>query len=91
MVNHFWQSVDAGILEDVSLTETIVWGKPLKAIIFQFSKNYCSPTCATSHGRPNQFQRKETVALKTKTKQARTEKRNKNNLKTNETSLAASW
>ena len=24
MVNHFWQSVDA-ILEDVSVTETIVW------------------------------------------------------------------
>ena len=24
MVNHFWQSVDA-ILEDVSVTETIIW------------------------------------------------------------------
>ena len=24
MINHFWQSVDA-ILEDVSVTETIVW------------------------------------------------------------------
>ena len=25
MINHFWQSVDA-LLEDVSVTETIVWG-----------------------------------------------------------------
>ena len=40
-VNHFWQSVDA-ILEDVSMTDTIVWCKTInvKTIIFQCSKNY---------------------------------------------------
>ena len=40
MVNHFWQSVDA-ILEDFSVTETIVWYQTinLKTIIFQCSKN----------------------------------------------------
>ena len=39
--NHFWQSVDA-ILEDVSMTDTIVWCKTInvKTIIFQCSKNY---------------------------------------------------
>ena len=48
MVNHFWQSVDA-ILEDVSVTETIVWcyGIDLKTIIFQCSKIYGSPTRVT--------------------------------------------
>ena len=45
MVNHFWRSVDA-ILEDVSVTETIIWCLTidLKIIIFQCSKNYGSPT-----------------------------------------------
>ena len=40
-VNHFWQSVDA-ILEEVSMTDTIVWCKTInvKTIIFQCSKNY---------------------------------------------------
>ena len=48
MVNHFWQSVDA-ILEDVPVTETIVWclTNNLKPIIFQGSKNYGSPTRVT--------------------------------------------
>ena len=48
MVNHFWQSVDA-ILEDVYVTETIVWCETinLKTIIFQWSKNYRSPTRVT--------------------------------------------
>ena len=45
MVNNFWQSVDA-ILEDVPVTDTIVWCEhiDLKTIIFQWSKNYGSPT-----------------------------------------------
>ena len=45
MVNHFWQSV----LEDVPVTETIVWCKTinLKTIIFQCSKNHGSPTRVT--------------------------------------------
>ena len=40
-VNHFWQSADAN-LEDVSMTDTIVWCKTInvKTIIFQCSKNY---------------------------------------------------
>ena len=48
MVNHFWQSVDA-ILEDVSVTKTIVWCWTinLKIIIFHCSKNYGSPTRVT--------------------------------------------
>ena len=48
MVNHFWQSVDA-ILDDVSVTETIVWRQTidLKTIIFQCSKNYGNPTRVT--------------------------------------------
>ena len=48
MVNHFWQSVDA-ILENVSVTETIVWCLTInvKIIIFQCSKNYGSPTRVT--------------------------------------------
>ena len=48
MVNHFWQSVDA-ILEDVSVTEIIVWWPNinLKTIIFQCSKNDGSPTRVT--------------------------------------------
>ena len=39
MINHFWQVADT-ILEDVSMTETIVWCKTinLKIIIFQFPK-----------------------------------------------------
>ena len=59
MVNHFWQSVDA-ILDDVRVTETIVWCYTinLKTIIFQFSKNY------DKNGRPNQSLRKETVTLR---------------------------
>ena len=40
MVNHFWQGVDA-ILIDVSVNETIIY---LETIIFQCSKNYGSPT-----------------------------------------------
>ena len=45
MVNNFWQSVDA-ILEDVSVTETIVLMLKFnsKTIIFQFSKKYSTPT-----------------------------------------------
>ena len=45
MVNYFWQNVDA-ILEDVSVTKTIVWCWTIniKTIIFQCSKNYGSPT-----------------------------------------------
>ena len=48
MVNHFWQSVDA-ILEDISVTETIVWCQNInsKTIIFHCSKNYSSPTRVT--------------------------------------------
>ena len=48
MVNHFWQSVDA-ILEDVSVTETIVRCLifNLKSIIFQYSKKYGNPTRVT--------------------------------------------
>ena len=48
MVNNFWQSVDA-ILEDVPVTETIVWCKNIdsKTIIFQCSKNYGTPTRVT--------------------------------------------
>ena len=48
MVNHFWLSVDA-ILDDVSVTETIVWyyNIDLNTIIFQCSKNYGSPTRVT--------------------------------------------
>ena len=48
MVNNFWQSVDA-IMEDVPVTETIVWCQniDLKTIIFQCSKNYGSPTRVT--------------------------------------------
>ena len=48
MVNHFWQSVNA-ILEDVSVTKTIVLCLTiiLKTIIFQYSKNYGSPTPVT--------------------------------------------
>ena len=48
MVNSFWQSIDA-ILEDVSVTETIVWcyDSNLKTIIFQCSKNYSTPTRVT--------------------------------------------
>ena len=43
MVNHFWQSVGA-ILEDVPVTETIIWcwNIDLKTIIFQYTKNYGS-------------------------------------------------
>ena len=45
MIKNFWQSVDA-ILEDFSVTETIVWCQTinLTTIIFQYSKNYGSPT-----------------------------------------------
>ena len=48
MVKHFLQSVDA-ILEDVSVTETIVWcwNINLNTTIFQFSKNYGCPTRVT--------------------------------------------
>ena len=48
MVNHFWQRVDA-ILEDVSVTETIVRCQTinLNTIIFQSSENYGSPTSVT--------------------------------------------
>ena len=48
MVQHLWQSIDA-ILEDVSVTETIVWCYTinLKTFIFQCSKSYGSPTCVT--------------------------------------------
>ena len=48
MVNHFWHSVDA-ILEDISVTETIVWCQNInsKTIIFHCSKNYSSPTRVT--------------------------------------------
>ena len=48
MVNHFWKSIDA-ILEDVSVTETIIWWKTinLKTTIFQCSKNYGSSTRLT--------------------------------------------
>ena len=48
MVNHFEQRFDA-ILEDVSVTETIVWCYiiNLKTIIFQCSKNYGTPTRVT--------------------------------------------
>ena len=48
MDNHFWQSVDA-ILEDVPVTETIVWYLTinLKTIIFQCSKNYNMSTRVT--------------------------------------------
>ena len=47
-VNNFWQSNDA-ILEDVSVTETIVWCQNInsKTIIFQCSKNYGSLTRVT--------------------------------------------
>ena len=36
MVNNFWQSVDA-ILEDVSVTETVVWAKILIQRLLSFS------------------------------------------------------
>ena len=47
MVDHFWR-VDA-ILEDISVTETIVWCQiiDLKTIIIQCSKHYSSPTRVT--------------------------------------------
>ena len=53
MVNHIWQSVDA-ILEDVFVTETIVWCETndLNTIIFQCSKNHCCPTRVTNFGCP---------------------------------------
>ena len=43
-----WQNVDT-ILEDVSVTETIIWCLIIhsKTIIFQCSKHYGSPTCVT--------------------------------------------
>ena len=71
MVNKFWQSVDV-IFEDVSVTETIVWcsNSNSKTIIFQvFQKLRHSDTCnqvksCIKHGRPDQSQRKLTVALK---------------------------
>ena len=48
MVKHFWQRFEA-ILEDVPVTETIVWCLTikLKTIIFQCSKNYSSLTRVT--------------------------------------------
>ena len=48
MVNHFWQSVDT-ILEEVSVTETIVWCQTinLQTTICQCSKNYGIPTPVT--------------------------------------------
>ena len=48
MDNNFWQSLDA-ILEDVSVTEAIVWCYNInsKTIIFQCSKNYGTPTRVT--------------------------------------------
>ena len=48
MVNHFWQNVDT-FLEDVSVTETIVWGWTInsKTIILQCSKNYGNSTRVT--------------------------------------------
>ena len=48
MVNNFWQSVDA-ILEDFSVTETIVWCKNIniKTTIFQCSTKYGSSTRVT--------------------------------------------
>ena len=50
MVNHVWQSGDA-ILEDVSVTETIVWclttNLNTRPITFQCYKNHCSPTRVT--------------------------------------------
>ena len=48
MISNFWQSVDA-ILEDVSVTETIVWclSINLKAFIFQCSKKYGTLTLVT--------------------------------------------
>ena len=70
MVNNFWQSVHV-ILENVSVTETIVWCLTinLKTIIFQCSKNYGSPThitrlkVAPNMADPNSLN-EETVALK---------------------------
>ena len=46
--NHFWQRVDA-ILEDVSVTEIIVWYVTinLKTIVFQCYKIYGPPTPIT--------------------------------------------
>ena len=44
---HFWQSDDA-ILEDVSVTETIVWHK-----IINLNTIIQVKSC-TKHGRPNQ-------------------------------------
>ena len=48
MVNHFWQRIDA-ILEDFSVTKTIVWCWTINSqnIIFQCSKNYGSRTNVT--------------------------------------------
>ena len=48
MVNHFWQSVDA-ILEDVPVTETIVWwwNIDFKTITFQCPQNEGSSTLVT--------------------------------------------
>ena len=43
-VKNSWQSVDA-ILEDISVTDSLMLN--LKAIIFQFSKNYSTPTLVT--------------------------------------------
>ena len=62
MVNHFWQSVDA-IFEDVSVSGT---NKDYRLSVFQKLQYY--DTCnqvksCTKHGRPNQSQRKQTVAL----------------------------
>ena len=71
MVNNFWQSVDV-ILEDVSLTETIVWcwNIDLKTIIYGISvpkivvvRQVNQVKRCTKHGRPDQSQRKLTVGL----------------------------
>ena len=43
MVNNFWQDVDA-ILEEVSVTETIINSK---TIVFQCSQSYGTPTRVT--------------------------------------------
>ena len=71
MVNHFWQNVDA-ILEDVSETETIFLMlkhlfKDYHISVFQklrHSDTYSQVKSCTKHDRPDQSQRKLTVALK---------------------------
>ena len=60
MVNNLWQSVDA-ILEDFSVTETIIWCETINLRLSSFNvpKLWKGEMCNrvkswTKHGRPNQ-------------------------------------